>query len=40
MTTLEATYRRQFSALDTMLSSMSTTSNFLTQQLAQLNNNR
>jgi len=40
MTTLEANYRRQFSALDTMLGSMNTTSNFLTQQLAQYNNNR
>ena len=40
MATLEANYRRQFSALDTMLGSMNTTSNFLTQQLAQYSNNR
>ena len=40
MATLEANYRRQFSALDTMLGSMGTTSSFLTQQLNQYNNNR
>ena len=40
MSTLEANYRRQFSALDTMLGSMSTTSSFLTQQLNQYNNSR
>ena len=40
MATLEVNYRRQFSALDTMLGSMNTTSNFLTQQLAQYSNNR
>jgi flagellar hook-associated protein 2 len=33
---IEARYRAQFSALDTMLGSMSTTSNFLTAQLANL----
>ena len=33
---IEARYRAQFTALDTMLSSMKTTSNFLTQQLANL----
>lgn len=39
---IEARYRAQFTALDTLLSSMTTTSNFLTQQLANLpkiNNN-
>lgn len=36
MTTLEARYRAQFTALDAMLSRMNTTSSFLTQQLAQL----
>jgi flagellar hook-associated protein 2 len=33
---IEKRYRAQFSALDTMLSSMNNTSNFLTQQLASL----
>lgn len=33
---IEANYRRQFSALDALLGSMTTTSNFLTQQLARL----
>jgi flagellar hook-associated protein 2 len=36
LTTLEANYRRQYSALDAMLGSMSVTSNYLTQQLARL----
>ena len=36
---IEARYRAQFTKLDTMLSSMSTTSSFLTQQLATLNAN-
>ena len=36
MTTLEANYRRQFSALDAALSQMNTTSSFLTQQLASI----
>ncbi len=40
MTTLEASYRRQFTALDTMLGRMSATSSFLTGQLNQYNNNR
>lgn len=41
MDILESNYRRQFTALDTMLSSMNTTSSFLTQQLAGLaRNNR
>lgn len=35
---IEARYRAQFTALDTLLSSMTTTSNFLTQQLANLPN--
>lgn len=33
---VEARYRRQFTALDTLMSSMSTTSSYLTQQLANL----
>jgi flagellar hook-associated protein 2 len=39
MTTLESTYRRQFTSLDAMLTSMSTTSNYLTQQFAALSKN-
>jgi len=35
---IEKRYRAQFTALDQMLSSMDTTSTFLTQQIAQLNN--
>ncbi len=35
---VERRYREQFTALDTMMSSMLATSNFLTQQLAALNN--
>jgi flagellar hook-associated protein 2 len=38
MTLIEKRYRTQFTALDTMLSSMNTTSTFLTQQLSALNN--
>jgi flagellar hook-associated protein 2 len=38
MTLIEQRYRAQFTALDTMLSSMSKTSAFLTQQLAAINN--
>jgi flagellar hook-associated protein 2 len=34
LTTIEARYRAQFTALDTMLSSMQTTQSYLTQQLA------
>jgi flagellar hook-associated protein 2 len=33
---IEQRYRAQFSSLDTMLSSMNQTSNYLTQQLAQI----
>ncbi len=33
---IEARYRRQFTALDTLMSSMNTTSSYLTQQLASL----
>ncbi len=33
---IEARYRKQFTSLDTMISSMNTTSTYLTQQLAQL----
>ena len=36
---IEARYRAQFTALDTMISSMNTTSSFLTQQLANLSKN-
>lgn len=36
MTTIEANYRAQFSALDAALSQMKTTSSFLTQQLASI----
>ena len=36
MTKVESTMRKQFTALDTMLSSMQNTSSFLTQQLANL----
>lgn len=36
---IEARYRAQFTRLDTLLSSMSTTSSFLTQQLAAINAN-
>lgn len=35
-TSIEARYRAQFTALDTMISSMNSTSSFLTQQLANL----
>jgi len=38
LTLIEKRYRTQFTALDTMLSSMNTTSAFLTQQLAAINN--
>lgn len=34
--TIEARYRKQFSALDTLISNMTATSNYLTQQLANL----
>ena len=36
MTAVEARYRAQFTALDSLVASMQSTSNFLTQQLAQL----
>ena len=36
MEQIEARYRRQFTALDSLISSMNTTSTFLTQQLASL----
>lgn len=36
----EARYRRQFSALDTLVSQLTTTSNYMTQQLDALNNMR
>ncbi|QBE67372.1 flagellar hook protein 2 [Pseudoduganella lutea] len=37
---IEARYRKQYSALDVMLSNMQTTSNYLTQQLSALSANR
>jgi flagellar hook-associated protein 2 len=36
---VEKRYRAQFSALDTLVASLTTTSNFLTQQLAAIANN-
>lgn len=36
MTNIEAMYRKQFTSLDTLISNMTKTSNFLTQQLASL----
>jgi flagellar hook-associated protein 2 len=39
LTAIEARYRAQFTKLDTLLSSMSTTSSFLTQQIAALSAN-
>lgn len=39
LTAIEANYRAQFTALDTLMSSMQTTSSFLTQQLAQISAN-
>lgn len=38
MTVIEARYRRQYAALDTMVASMNTTGSFLAQQLASLTN--
>jgi flagellar hook-associated protein 2 len=37
MEAVEARYRAQFTALDTLLAQMQTTGDFLTQQLAALN---
>jgi flagellar hook-associated protein 2 len=39
LVTIEAGYRAQFTALDTMISSMTQTQNYLTQQLAQISAN-
>lgn len=39
LTAIEARYRAQFTKLDTLMSSMSTTSAFLTQQIASINAN-
>ncbi|NOU40591.1 MAG: flagellar filament capping protein FliD [Methylotenera sp.] len=39
LASIEARYRAQFTRLDTLLSSMSTTSSFLTQQIASINAN-
>ncbi len=38
MERLEASYRRQFTALDAMMAQMQSTSSYLTQQLGALNN--
>jgi flagellar hook-associated protein 2 len=40
LTAIEASYRAQYTALDTLMSSMSTTSTFMTQQIAAINANR
>ena len=40
LATIEARYRAQFTKLDTLMSSMSTTSSFLTQQIASINANK
>lgn len=40
LTAIEARYRAQFTRLDTMMSSMTTTSSFLTQQIASYNANK
>jgi flagellar hook-associated protein 2 len=39
LTTIEKRYRAQFTALDTLVSSLQTTGSYLSQQLASLNNN-
>ncbi|MBK8579830.1 MAG: hypothetical protein IPN78_16910, partial [Candidatus Accumulibacter sp.] len=36
LTQIESRYRKQFTSLDTLISGMTKTSNFLTQQLANL----
>ncbi|HQO29737.1 MAG TPA: flagellar filament capping protein FliD, partial [Accumulibacter sp.] len=38
LTSIEARYRQQFTHLDTVMSGMTKTSNFLTQQIAILSN--
>jgi flagellar hook-associated protein 2 len=40
LTAIEASYRAQYTKLDTLMSSMSTTSTFLTQQIASINANK
>jgi flagellar hook-associated protein 2 len=40
LTAIEARYRAQYNKLDSLLSSMSSTSSFLTQQIASLNANK
>ncbi|MGZ8261767.1 MAG: flagellar filament capping protein FliD [Methylotenera sp.] len=40
LSAIEARYRAQYTRLDTLLSSMSTTSSFLTQQIASINANK
>src|SRR5450830_479727 len=40
LTAIEARYRAQYTKLDTLMSSMSTTSTFMTQQIASFNANR
>ena len=39
LTTIEAQYRKRFASLDTLISGMNSTSSYLTQQIAQLQNN-
>jgi flagellar hook-associated protein 2 len=39
LSTIEKRYRAQFTALDTLVSSLQTTGSYLSQQLASLNNN-
>lgn len=40
LTAIEKRYRDQFTRLDTLMASMTTTSNFLTQQIASINSNK
>ncbi len=40
LTAIEASYRAQYTKLDTLMSSLSTTSTFLTQQISSINANR
>ena len=40
LTAIEKRYRAQFTRLDTLMASMSTTSSFLTQQIAAINSNK
>ena len=40
LTTIEANYRAQYTRLDTLMSNMSTTSSFITQEIASFNSNK